>query len=119
MSRRKLVAGNWKMHGSVAMTESLIKALSREKLGCEVLVCPPYPYLGQAVGLGVGGAVAVGAQDVCEKSGQGAFTGEVSGQMLAEIGCTYVIVGHSERRQFFGDTDQRVAEKFKAAQPQA
>ncbi|MGH8528617.1 MAG: triose-phosphate isomerase [Nevskiales bacterium] len=116
MSRRKLVAGNWKMHGSVAMTEALVKALSREKLGCDVLVCPPYPYLAQAVAFGVGGAVAVGAQDICEKTGQGAFTGEVSGPMLAEIGCTYTIVGHSERRQFFGDTDQRVAEKFKAAQ---
>ncbi len=116
MTRRKLVAGNWKMHGSAALTETLVKALSREKFSAEVLVCPPYPYLAQAVALGVGGTVGIGAQDICEKTGQGAFTGEVSGQMLSELGCTYVIVGHSERRQFFGDTDQRVAEKFGAAQ---
>ena len=116
MTRRKLVAGNWKMHGSLALTETLVKALSREKFGAELVVCPPYPYLSQAVAFGVGGAVGVGAQDICEKAGQGAFTGEVSGQMLSELGCTYVIVGHSERRQFFGDTDERVAEKFKAAQ---
>ncbi len=117
MPRRKLVAGNWKMHGSVELTETLVKAVRAEPKGkAEIVVCPPYTYLVQAVALLKGSGLGVGAQDLCEKVGQGAFTGEVSGQMLAEIGCTYAIVGHSERRQFFGDTDQRVAEKFKAAQ---
>jgi triosephosphate isomerase len=119
MSRQKFVAGNWKMNGLVGSAEALAIAVRqqvRDHARVEVAVCPPFPYLGLVARLLRGSAIALGAQDVCEKEGQGAFTGEVSGQMLADVGCRYVIVGHSERRQFFDDTDQRVAAKFMAAQ---
>src|SRR5688572_5428857 len=119
MSRRKLVAGNWKMHGSITATTTLVKGLLVELQDLrkvEVAVCPPYPYLAQVRQLLAGSSVMLGAQDVCEKAGQGAFTGEVSGQMLTDNGCTCVIIGHSERRQFFDDTDARVAAKFMTAQ---
>lgn len=117
MTRRKLVAGNWKMHGSNALTEQLLTTLrAAPPAAAELLVCPPFTYLSYASLQLQGSAIQLGAQDLCEKTGQGAFTGEVSGQMLAEVGCKYVLIGHSERRQFFGDTDERVAEKFKAAQ---
>ncbi len=119
MSRRKLVAGNWKMHASKEGSSTLvqdmlssIKAFDR----VDVAVCPPYPYLAQVQALVRDSRLALGSQDICEKTGQGAFTGEVSGQMLVEFGCKYAIVGHSERRQFFGDNDDRVAAKFLAAQ---
>ena len=119
MSRRKLVAGNWKMHGTVPSNTALVRGILdglKGADGADVAVCPPYPYLALVGGLLAGSKVALGAQDVCEKTGQGAFTGEVSGQMLVENGCSYAIVGHSERRQFFDDTDARVAAKFQAAQ---
>lgn len=114
--RSKLVVGNWKMHGSLAVNAELLQAV-RDGAGglrTEVVVCVPYPYLAQAWTLLEGGAVSWGAQDVSEHD-QGAWTGEVSGAMLAEFGCRYVIVGHSERRSFFGDTDGVVAAKFLAA----
>ncbi|MGH8458655.1 MAG: triose-phosphate isomerase, partial [Nevskiales bacterium] len=119
MSRRRLVAGNWKMHESTASAATLAQAVLKDTGGLDrvdVAICPPYPYLFQVQALLAGSRLALGAQDVCEKPGQGAFTGEVSGQMLAELGCRYAIVGHSERRQFFDDTDARVAGKFTAAQ---
>jgi triosephosphate isomerase len=119
MSRRKLVAGNWKMHGSLTGADSLAEAVREGVMGLDVLdiaVCPPYPHLVQVAQRISGSPVQLGAQDVCEKPGQGAFTGEVSGQMLADAGCRYVVVGHSERRQFFDDSDARVAAKFMAAQ---
>jgi triosephosphate isomerase (TIM) len=119
MSRRKFVAGNWKMHGSASSSTALAMAILEGSRGMDrsdIAVCPPYPYLAPVGPLLSGGAVALGAQDVCEKAGQGAFTGEVSGQMLVELGCRYAIVGHSERRQFFDDSDTRVAAKFQAAQ---
>ena len=119
MSRRKFVAGNWKMHGSINAAQALVGAILEKTASLaqvEIAICPPYPYLGLVARSLAGGRIALGAQDVCEKEGQGAFTGEVSGQMLADVGCRYVIVGHSERRQFFADTDERVAAKFVAAQ---
>ena len=114
--RTKLVAGNWKMHGSLAANLSLLHAV-REGVrgGAEVAVCVPYPYLAQARSVLEGSAVAWGAQDVSEHA-QGAWTGEVSASMLADFGCRFAIVGHSERRSFFGDTDAAVAAKFVAAQ---
>ena len=119
MSRRKLVAGNWKMHGSAAtaalLVHGVIEAIETFDR-VDVAICPPYPYLFQVQPLLAGSRLALGAQDVCEKVGQGAFTGEVSGQMLVDAGCRFAIVGHSERRQFFDDTDARVAAKFMAAQ---
>jgi triosephosphate isomerase len=106
------------MHGSRASNDALLAALLaglRESAGAEVALCPPYPYL-QQVGEGLAGtAIALGAQDVSEHA-QGAFTGEVSGTMLKDVGCRFVIVGHSERRQIYQETDAQVAAKFAAAQ---
>lgn len=114
--RRKLVAGNWKLHGSLAANAGLLQAVRNGATGpAEVAVCVPYPYLAQARDALEGSSVAWGAQDVSEHA-QGAWTGEVSGAMLADFACRYVLVGHSERRSFFGDTDAVVAAKFVAAQ---
>jgi len=114
--RTKLVAGNWKMHGSLATNLGLLHAVRDGARGrAEVALCVPYPYLAQARAALDGSTVAWGAQDVSEHA-QGAWTGEVSAAMLADFGCRYVLVGHSERRSFFGDTDAVVAAKFSAAQ---
>lgn len=106
------------MHGGLAANLGLLHAvrggMSSAAGGCQVAVCVPYPYLAQARSVLDGSAVAWGAQDVSEHE-QGAWTGEVSGGMLADFGCRYALVGHSERRSFFGDTDAVVAAKFAAA----
>ncbi len=117
--RKKLVAGNWKMHGSLATNSALLQGVGNgvASLAAEVALCVPYPYLAQAQSVLQGGRVAVGAQDVSEHA-QGAYTGEVSVAMLADFGCRYVIVGHSERRALYGDTDAVVAAKFEAAAKQ-
>lgn len=113
--RRKLVAGNWKLYGSLAANADLLQTVrDGVKAPAEVAVCVPYPYLAQAREILEGSTVAWGAQDVSEHA-QGAWTGEVSGAMLADFACRYVLVGHSERRSFFGDTDSVVAAKFAAA----
>ena len=102
------------MHGSLATNAALLQAVRDGAKGrAAVAVCVPYPYLAQAQAALDGSSVAWGAQDVSEHA-QGAWTGEVSGSMLAEFGCRYVLVGHSERRSFFGDTDAVVAAKFAA-----
>jgi triosephosphate isomerase (TIM) len=112
MARVRLVAGNWKMHGSRTSVAALLDSLVKENpRNCAV--CPPYPYLAQVAERLRGSAIAWGAQNVSEHA-QGAYTGEVSAAMLAEFGCRYVIVGHSERRQLYGETDQQVAAKFAA-----
>jgi triosephosphate isomerase len=114
--RKKFVAGNWKMHGSLASNAGLLDGVRAGVAGltAEVAVCVPYPYLDQARGALGGSNVAWGAQDVSEHA-QGAYTGEVSAAMLADFGCRYAIVGHSERRSYYGDTDAVVAAKFEAA----
>ena len=115
MMRTKLVAGNWKMHGNLAANAALLNAVREgARGGAETAVCVPYPYLAQAQAALGGSAIAWGAQDVSEHA-QGAWTGEVSASMLLEFGCRYVLVGHSERRTCFGDTDAVVAAKFVAA----
>jgi len=117
MKRSRLVAGNWKMHGSRAANAALLDAISRAGTvggGAECAVCVPYPYLQQASERLAGTAVALGAQNVSEHA-QGAYTGEVSAAMLLDFGCRYVIVGHSERRQLYGESDGQVAAKFAAA----
>ncbi len=115
--RKKLVAGNWKMHGTLAGNRLLLTALKAGSAGlaCEVAVCVPYPYLAQAASELSGSAVKWGAQNVSEYV-QGAYTGEVAPGMLADFGCRYVLVGHSERRALYGESDARVAAKFLAAQ---
>jgi triosephosphate isomerase len=116
--RRRLVAGNWKMHGSLAANQRLlesVKAGAGAAPRVEIAVCVPFPYLHQAAAVLGGSAVAWGAQTLSEHDA-GAYTGEVSGAMLRELGCRYVIVGHSERRQLYGERDAQVAAKFGAAQ---
>jgi triosephosphate isomerase len=113
--RKKLVAGNWKMHGSLAENAALLEALKPALAGIEAVVCVPFPYLAQAQSLLAGSSVAWGAQNLSEQS-KGAFTGEVSASMLLDFGCKYVIVGHSERRSLYGESDELVAKKYLAAQ---
>jgi len=115
--RTKLVAGNWKMNGSLASNQALLQAvmpLLATLRGPEFGVCVPYPYLAQARQCLAGANIALGAQDVCQFDG-GAYTGGVAASMLADLGCRWVIVGHSERRHVFGETDEVVALKVAAA----
>ena len=115
--RTPLVAGNWKMHGNRASNRALLDAVLAgiESLdGVECAVCVPFPYLGEVAERLAKTRLAWGAQNLSEHA-QGAFTGEVSAPMLAEFGCRYVLVGHSERRQLFGETDATVAAKYAAA----
>ncbi|WP_428825580.1 triose-phosphate isomerase [Azonexus sp. IMCC34842] len=115
--RKKFVAGNWKMHGNLQQNAALLERIKAGVSGlkCDVAVFAPFPYLGQLQSVLSGAAVAWGAQSVSEHA-IGAFTGEVSASMLVEFGCRYVLVGHSERRSLFGETDRVVAAKFEAAQ---
>jgi len=129
--RKPMVLGNWKMNGDAAMAARLLDAVrhgeqggsgvdvlaaagSQGSGGPEVGVCPPYPYLALASARLAGGSVGWGAQDVCAFD-DGAYTGEVSARMLADLGCTWVLVGHSERRTLFGETDDAVARKTERA----
>jgi triosephosphate isomerase len=114
---KKLIAGNWKMNGSLAANDALVRELVRGlegDAGCTVAVCVPAPYLAQVQMLRTGTPLELGAQDISEHA-EGAYTGEVSAAMLKEFGVRYVIVGHSERRQYHGETDAVVADKTKAA----
>jgi triosephosphate isomerase len=116
--RSRLVAGNWKMHGSLAANRRLLEALKagvQAADGVQYTVCVPYPYLAQAESALTGSGISWGAQNVSEWP-QGAYTGEVSGAMLRDFGCRQVLVGHSERRALYGETDKQVAAKFQAAQ---
>ena len=116
--RSRVVAGNWKMHGSLAANRRLLEALKaglRASAGVQYTVCVPYPYLAQIATALAGTSIAWGAQNVSEWP-QGAYTGEVSGAMLRDFGCRHVLVGHSERRALYGETDKQVAAKFQAAQ---
>ncbi len=115
--RKRLVMGNWKMNGSLATNASLLASLrasSHNDDDCEVAVCVPFPYLVQAEQSLRDSAVAFGAQDLSHHDA-GAYTGDVSGAMLADLGCSWVLVGHSERRSNHAETDQLVAHKASAA----
>ena len=114
--RKKLVAGNWKMNGGCIRNAVLLEQLRDHAaaLACDVAVFPPFPYLAQAQHVLQGSDVGLGGQTLSEHPA-GAFTGEVSAAMLLDVGCRYVLVGHSERRALFGEGDQQVAEKFLAA----
>jgi triosephosphate isomerase len=115
--RIKFVAGNWKMNGTLAANQDLLRKLMPDLAriaGVKCAVCVPFPYLGQVQQLLSGSGVAWGAQDISQFDA-GAYTGEVSGAMLVDFGCRYVIVGHSERRTLFGETSEIVSEKYAAA----
>jgi len=115
--RQPLVAGNWKMNGSLDGSRELLAGVvagAGQMERCGIAVCPPYPYLGLAAEAVRGSKVALGAQDLSIHE-PGAYTGEVAGSMLADFGCTYVIIGHSERRQYHGEDDSLIARKYARA----
>ena len=118
--RQPLVVGNWKMHGNAAGIRSLTAELVKAEAAfsrVEVVVCPPFVFMPLVTELCAGSSIRVGAQNVSQHD-SGAFTGEVSAAMLAELGASYVLVGHSERRELFAESSETVAEKFLAAQAQ-
>ncbi len=115
--RRPVIAGNWKMYKTQAQTRAFFdkfKPLVAAAKHCDIVIGPPFTALSAAVDASRGSQIAIAAQDVHWEA-EGAFTGEVSAAMLAEAGCRYVIIGHSERRQYFGETDEWVHKKTKAA----
>jgi triosephosphate isomerase (TIM) len=119
MMRRSLVMGNWKMNGTRSSAESLAKGIIAG-LGedvADIAICVPYVYLPDITNVVQNSRLALGAQNVADKP-SGAFTGEISAAMLKEFGCKYALVGHSERRMYYGDTDQSVATRFSQAQEQ-
>src|SRR5947209_12634821 len=117
MKRRRVIAGNWKMYKTQAETRAFFAnftPLVSSAPHCDIVIAPPYTAIAAAVEAARGSNIGIGAQDVFWEK-EGAFTGEISTNMLVEADCRYVIIGHSERRQFFGETDETVAKKTKAA----
>lgn len=114
--RKAVIAGNWKMNNTRVETKSLIEALipAVKDADCGVVVCVPFTDLETAISLTKGTNIKVGAQN-CHFEAKGAFTGEISASMLTEMGVEYVVIGHSERRQYFGETDVTVNKRLKAA----
>lgn len=114
--RQSLVVGNWKMHGSRASVASLLDGLSSAVFGSavEVAVCPAFVHIAQVLELGGSSEISVGAQD-CSHASSGAYTGEVAAEMLVDAGCRWVILGHSERRQYHKESDALIAGKLAAA----
>jgi triosephosphate isomerase len=115
--RTPFVVGNWKMHGTLAAARELAQSLRdglKRPRGVEVAVCPPFTALGAVAEVLAGSAIALGAQN-CHWEATGAFTGEISPAMLAELGCRWVLLGHSERRQIFRETDEEINRKVGAA----
>jgi triosephosphate isomerase len=117
--RPRLIAGNWKMHKTApegaALARELVALAGGARPGCEIALCPPFPALAAVRDVLRGGPFHLGAQNL-HAATHGAFTGEVSGPMLAALGCRFVIVGHSERRHGMGEDDAQVAQKLRAAQ---
>ena len=117
MSRKVIVAGNWKMNKNAAEGRALVEALKNGIAGleaAEIVVCPPFTTIGSVVEAAAGSAIGVGAQNIHWEA-SGAFTGEISADMLKTSGVQYVIIGHSERRQYFGETNETVNKRLKAA----
>jgi len=115
--RRELIAGNWKMYKTVRETVQFIeefKPLVRDSKHCDIAIAPPFTALAEAVKQTEGTNIAVAAQNVFWES-EGAYTGEISAPMLVDVGCVYVIIGHSERRQFFGETNLTIKKKVRAS----
>ncbi len=118
--RQTLVAGNWKLNGSKDSIQTLVKGIADGMSavdGTAVAVCPPYVYIPMVQDLLAGTAIGLGAQDVTDQE-SGAYTGEVAASMLKDIGCQYVIVGHSERRAIYGEQDEETAKKYAATRKQ-
>lgn len=116
--RTPFVAGNWKLHGSRESNQRLVQGIVNEiepLQACQVMVCPPFVYLAEIGQALAGTDILLGAQNLAAEA-SGAFTGEVSAAMLRDVGCSHVIIGHSERRALFGESDAMVAAKFKATQ---
>ena len=114
--RQTLVAGNWKLNGSKDSIQTLVKGIADGMSavnGTAVAICPPYVYIPMVQNLLTGTTIGLGAQDVTDQE-SGAYTGEVSASMLKDIGCQYVIVGHSERRALYGERDEDTAKKYAA-----
>ncbi|HIE54007.1 MAG TPA: triosephosphate isomerase, partial [Chromatiaceae bacterium] len=115
--RQPLVAGNWKMNGNLASVRELLAGLKKgidEVKGAEVAVCPPAIYIPETQAQLAGTPISWGGQDLSVHE-SGAYTGEIAGSMLRDFDCKYVIIGHSERRTYHGESDRLVAEKFTAA----
>jgi triosephosphate isomerase len=115
--RTSLVVANWKMHGTIAEARALaasVRDALRRPRGVEIVLCPPFTALGVVADLLAGSPIALGAQN-CHWESAGAFTGEISAPMLADLGCRYVLLGHSERRREFGETDEQINRKMHAA----
>jgi triosephosphate isomerase len=115
VTRKPLIAGNWKMNGSRSESRQLVSALRAgvgDQMAASMLLCPPSVYLGAVREWLEGSPLLLGAQNLADKPGAGALTGEISGAMLLDVGCSHVIVGHSERRALYGETDGVVARKF-------
>jgi triosephosphate isomerase len=115
--RTPVMAGNWKMYKTAAETTSFFekfRPLVERSEHCEIVICPPYPSLPAALAAAQGSRIGIGAQNMFWAK-EGAYTGEVSGPMIRSIGCSHVIIGHSERRQYFGETNESVLKKTLAA----
>lgn len=116
--RRKIIAGNWKMHNDLKQSEDLIKSIKKllndKSINCDVIICPPFTSLSEASKLIQGSVIKLGAQNMHFEN-SGAFTGEVSAPMLKSAGCEYVILGHSERRTIFNESDETINRKIKKA----
>ncbi len=115
--RQPMVAGNWKMNGSSDSVKELIAGI-KDGMGsvnkAEVVVCPPAVYIPRVAGAVDDSGIKVGSQNICDQD-SGAYTGEISGAMLNDVGCVYAIIGHSERRSLYGETDELIARRFAAA----
>ena len=117
MSRKVIIAGNWKMNKNASEGKALVEALKAQTAkfeNVEIVVCPPFTTIGAAVEAAAGSNIGVGAQNI-HWAANGAFTGEISADMLKTSGVEYVIIGHSERRQYFGETDETVNKRLIAA----
>ncbi len=115
--RQVMVAGNWKMNGSSDSVKELMAGINAgmgSVTKAEVVVCPPAVYIARVSDAADGTAIKVGSQNICDQD-KGAFTGELSGEMLKDVGCEYAIIGHSERRALYAETDELVAKRFAAA----
>jgi triosephosphate isomerase (TIM) len=115
--RARLVAGNWKLNGSLESIRNLMDGIKKgagDVKSAHIAVCPPAVYIPEVAALAAGTTIAVGSQNICDQDA-GAYTGEIAGSMLKEFGCKYAIVGHSERRSLYGESDELVAKRFAAA----